>query len=349
MLADLFYFNVLMHPWLLALCVAPVLLMAAEILSKPTGALSVSTGEVIANMRSHGKTYLRYLPPILRALGLCLLIVALARPLEGYQVRKDRANVIDIMMAVDVSGSMKAADFLVGNQRIDRLTVTKEAVRSFLDSRRDKRNDRFGLDRIGLVLYGAYAWTQCPLTLDYGVFERELDLAHIDERDPRSQKTAIGSAIGLAVSRLRKSETKSRVVILLTDGINNSGELDPLTAASLAKEYGIKVYTIGAGSPEGGARVQRGLLGTILTRSNEPIDEATLKKIAEITNGKYYRATDTDSLVGAYEEINQLETTEIDVGDYYEYDEAFAPYAVLGALLLLVSLISRRIWFEAIP
>lgn len=344
-----FYFNTLMHPWVLLLILGVVALMIAELIARPSGALSISTGETLANIRGHARTSLRHLPPILRAIGLSLLIIAIARPLTGYQMRKDRKNVIDIMMCVDVSGSMKAADFLVQNQRLDRLAVTKQAVQHFLDSRKERRNDRYGLDRVGLILYGAYAWTQCPLTLDYGVFERELELANIDERDPRSQKTAIGSAIGLAVSRLRKSEAKTKVIILLTDGINNSGELDPLTAAGLAKEYSIRVYTIGAGSPAGGATLQTGLLGTVFRRTNEPIDEETLKKIAAKTNGKYYRATDTESLVAAYEEINQLEMTEIEVGDFYEYDENFVPYAIIGSLAMLVSIFSRRTWFEAIP
>lgn len=346
-----FYFNALTHPWALTLIGAVILLFAAEVLARPSGALTVSTGETLHRIRGHGRLMVRHLPAVLRALGLTLLIVALARPLHGYEIRKDRANVIDIMMAVDVSGSMKAADFIVPgrNQRLDRITVTKEAVRHFINSRKERQGDRYGMDRVGLVLYGAYAWTQCPLTLDYGILERELEMAVVDERDPRSQKTAIGSAIGLAVSRLRKSEAKTKIIILLTDGINNSGELDPLTAAELARDYGIRIYTIGAGSPEGGLTAQRSLLGLLARRSSEPIDEESLKTIAEKTGGKYYRATDIDSLLGAYEEISQLETTEIEVGDFYQYEEGFMPYALLGSLALLASIISRRTWFEAIP
>jgi Ca-activated chloride channel family protein len=269
--------------------------------------------------------------------------VALARPLDGQQLRKDRANIVDIMLAVDVSGSMSQRDLVYAGQQQTRLNVTKAVVRDFIDSRKDRGGDRYGIDRLGLVLYAGMAWTQCPLTLDYAVLQRELDLAQIDESDPRKHGTAIGSALGLSVQRLRHSEAKSKVIILLTDGLNNRGELDPLTAAEVAREYDMRVYTIGCGSPDS---VQ---MGGILGRRSEPIDEESLRAIAEKTGGRYYRATSTELLREAYAEISALETTEIEVGDFYEYDEAFVPYAALGGLLLLAALISRRHWFETIP
>jgi Ca-activated chloride channel family protein len=200
-----------------------------------------------------------------------------------------------------------------------------------------------------LVLYAGYAWTQCPLTLDYGMLERELDIARIDEQDRQKQGTAIGSAIGLAVSKLRKSEAESKVIILLTDGRHNRGELDPITAAQFAKDYNIRIYTIGAGS-EGQALIpQRGLFGERMVPVEVPIDIATLERIAATTDGKFYRATDVKSLQGAYEEINQLETTEIETTGYYDYEDGFVPWAVAGTVLLLASVMSRRFWFEAIP
>ncbi|MFO7975306.1 MAG: VWA domain-containing protein, partial [Candidatus Hydrogenedentota bacterium] len=259
------------------------------------------------------------------------------------------ADVVDIMLCVDVSGSMAAQDFETRGARRNRLEVTKEAVRDFIASRKHKPQDRYGLDRLGLILYAGYAWTQCPLTLDYGVLERELDLAAIDERDPRKQGTAIGSAIGLAVSRLRKSEADTKVIILLTDGLNNAGELNPITAANLANEYNTRIYTIGAGSQEEVLVPRRSLWGNVMMPAQMPIDEDTLQKITDITGGRFYRATDTKSLVGAYEEINQLEATEIEIGDYYEYEEGFFPYAVLGGLLMLAAVFMRRMWFEPIP
>jgi Ca-activated chloride channel homolog len=248
-----------------------------------------------------------------------------------------------------VSGSMRSMGFVSGGERHDRLYVTKQAVRDFLKNRKQNSSDRYGLDRIGLILYATYAWTACPLTLDYGVLERELNHAEVNEDDPKRQNTAIGSAIGLALSRLTKSEAKSKVVILLTDGLNNTGELSPLTAARLAKDYGIRIYTIGAGSVEGGLVPMPTLFGTMLQRTAEGIDEDTLKKIAVATGGKYYRASDTESLEKAYQEINQLEATEVDLNDFYEHRDSFASFAVAGTLMLLAATFVRRIWFEVIP
>lgn len=348
-LLEPFRFNALMHPWALLVLAAVAALLAAELFARPLARLSVSTGETLAGMAHGRRKAFRRVPAVLRALGLALLVFALARPVQGYEVRKDRADVRDIMLCVDVSGSMRAMDFVVDGQPRNRLYVTKTAVRDFVDSRKERSGDRYGLDRLGLILYGAYAWTQCPLTLDYGVFERELEQAVIAEGEAKSKRTAIGSAIGLAVSRLRKSEAESKVIILLTDGQNNAGELDPFTAAQLAKDYGIRVYTIGCGSPEGGRVVQQTLFGQIMGGRSEPIDEETLKRIAAMTGAKYYRATDTESLKEAYAEINKLETTEVEIGDYYEHDEGFLPYTVLGAVVLAASIFARRSWFEPIP
>lgn len=350
LIPDLFRFNMLAHPWILTLLAGVAALFVAEVFARPGGVMRISTGTALSRIRGRTRASRRHIPALLRALGLALLVVAMARPLQGFEARSDRANVIDIMLCVDVSGSMRALDFVADGERRDRLYVTKEAVRHFLNSRKDRASDRFGLDRIGLVLYATYARTQCPLTLDYGILERELERADIDVNDQSKQKTAIGSALGLAVNRLRKSEAKAKVIILLTDGVNNSGELDPITAAKLAKDYGIKVYTIGAGGSEETMIPQNDpIFGQTLMPARIPIDEDTLKKISETTNGRFYRATDTESLVNAYDEINQLETTEVEIGDYYEYAEGFAPYAVAGALLLLASVITRRLWFEPIP
>lgn len=345
-----FRFDMLTHPWFLLLLIPVALLLIAELVTKPYGALQVSTGDTMARLRRRGRTLPRILPPLLRALALTCLIVALARPLNGLRPRIERADVIDILLCVDVSGSMTAEDFEVeGIGRRDRLYVTKQAVRDFVQTRKGRSDDRFGMDRLGLILYAAHAWMQCPLTLDYGVFERELDAVIIDRNDEKTNRTAIGSAVGLAISRLIKSEAKSKVIILLTDGINNHGSLDPITAAQLAKDYDIRVYTIGAGSPTGGRGTRRTLLGTQSIRTSDPIDENTLQRIASITGGKYYRAENVDTLQGAYQEINELETTEVEIGEAYEYEDGFVPYALLGALAISVSVFTRRRWFESIP
>ena len=345
-----FAYTSLMNPWALLLLVAVLAVLAAELTAKAPGVVTISTGETLRKIPGGRRRHLRRLPAVLRALALSLLVLALARPIMGYTVRKDRANVTDIILCVDVSRSMMALDFIANGQRLDRLAVTKAAVKNFLDNRKQRRQDRFGMDRIGLVLYSTYAWTACPLTLDYGVVEREVDHAGINEQDEKRQSTAIGSAIGLAVSRLRKSEAKSKVIVLLTDGLNNAGELGPMTAARLAKEYDIRIYTIGAGSIEGGmVPVKTPFGGVIVNQSAGGSDENALKQIASATGGKYYRATDFESLAEAYDEINKLETTEIEVNDYVEHKEGFMPFALAGAVLMLVSTFSRRLWFDTIP
>ncbi|MBI2424082.1 MAG: VWA domain-containing protein [Candidatus Hydrogenedentes bacterium] len=341
--ADFLFFDTLEMPVFLLLLIGVALLLGVELFARTPGAINISTGETLAALPKSGRAHLRHVPALLRALGLACLVVALAGPLNGFKVRKDRANVIDIMLSVDVSGSMGQQDFSDGARRLSRLDVTKAAVNDFIVSRKEKTGDRFGLDRVGLVLYAGYAWTQCPLTLDYGILEREMQMAEVvaDGTDARKQGTAIGSAVGLAVQRLSKSEAKSKVIILLTDGLNNRGELDPLTAAEVAKKYDTRIYTIGAGS----TRAQR----TGFFSQSQPIDEAMLTEIATRTGGKYYRATDLETLREAYREISALETTEIEAGDYYEYKKAFMPWLLLGALLTIGAIFARRKWFEAIP
>ncbi len=336
---DPLYFNTLKHPQVLLLLIGVAILFVAEITSRPSGVLSISTGETLRQVRGSSKTILRHIPAVLRAVALAFLLVALARPLSGMRPRVESAEVRDIMLAVDVSGSMTSEDFVENGKRRDRLYVTKAAVRDFINNRKARVTDRYGTDRVGLLLYASYAWIQTPLTLDYGLLEHDLERVYIDQRDEKHNRTAIGSAIGLAVSNLSKSPAESKVIILLTDGINNHGSLDPITAAEIAKRYNMRVYSIGAGSPARRSAVGR----------DNPIDEDSMKRIASTTGGKYYRATDLKSLREAYQEINELETTEVDLGEVYEYDEAFVPYALVGTAAMLLSIFTRRRWFEAIP
>jgi Ca-activated chloride channel family protein len=179
--------------------------------------------------------------------------------------------------------------------------------------------------------------------------ERELEAARIADRDRSKSGTAIGSAIGLCVSKLRRSEAESKVVVLLTDGRNNAGPIDPATAAAIAWDYGIRIYTIGAGS-EGPSAVRRDTpRGTEIQAVRIPMDAAALHQIAEITGGKFFRAHDTEALKEAYAEIDELETTEIEVNMHYEYEEAFMPWAAAGLGLVCASVFSRRLWFETAP
>ena len=347
-IVDWFTFDLLTHPWMLALIPVAFVLMVLEMRARPYGALRVSTGETLARIQRAG-SWLRRAPAVLRAAGLAMLIVALARPLDGLTARVQNANVIDILLCVDVSGSMTQEDFVVNNQRRDRLYVTKLAVQDFIGTRKPDKAGRYGTDRLGLVLYASVAWMQVPLTLDYGLLAHEVSMLDIDKNDEKRSKTAIGSALGLAVSNLDKSEAKSKVIILLTDGQNNWGNLDPITAAQLAKEFGIRVYTIGAGSSSEGYIAQRTLFGTVTNTAAQPIDEETLKRIADTTGAKYFRATDAESLQQAYLEINELERTKIEAGSIYDYKDAFVPYALVGGLAVSLSIFSQRRWFDPVP
>ena len=339
-----FLFVEFLHPWVLLLLVLVPVLFLFECMAGSPGAMTISTGEGLSRMRSDRHRLLRRLPALARALALALLIIALARPLTGLTPVRDDESVIDIVMCIDVSGSMRATDFSQRGDQRNRLDVVKDVAVEFLEDRKQLAADRFGSDRLGLILYAGMAWTQVPLTLDYDILQRGVMAAEIDETDPRKQGTAIGTAIGLAVSRLRHSEAESKVVILMTDGINNRGELDPITAAHMAEEFGIRVYTIGAG-----AESSVTIPGFGAQRAFMPIDEASLKRIAEVTGAAFFHATDEAGLQEAYAEISEMERTELPVVEYYDYDEGFAPYATLGALLMAAAIFGRRIWFDPIP
>ena len=280
--------------------------------------------------------YLRHLPFALRAAAFALLVVALARPQDVERLSRTNTEGIDIMLAIDVSGSMLARDF-----RPDRITAAKEVAGSFIA-------DRYG-DRIGLVAFAGEAFTQSPLTTDQGTLQTLL--ARI-RSGLIEDGTAIGNGLATAINRLRESEAKSKVIILLTDGVNNRGEIAPQTAAEIAKAQGIRVYTIGVGT-EGmapypavdiyGTRTG----GTVMAKVE--IDEKILSDIAEKTGGRYFRATDNEKLREIYKEINRLEKSRVEVESQTRYDERFAPF-VLGALLLLAAgFAMRRLWFRQIP
>ena len=275
----------------------------------------------------------------LRLLALLLLAVAIARPQSEKRWDEITTEGIDIMLALDISGSMKAEDFKPKN----RVTVAKEVVADFVKGLRN--------DRVGLVVFAAQSFTQCPLTLDYGVllnFLNKVDIGLIEDG------TAIGNALATCVDRLKDSAAKSKVIVLLTDGENNAGIIDPLTAAQAAQAFGIRIYTIGVGRPEGtpivyddpiwGRQYARDEYGNlILVR----VDEKSLKEIAAITGGKYFRATDKTALEKIYHEIWRMEKTRFKVKEYQKYRELF-PVFLLPALLLLAGefLLGQTIWLK---
>jgi len=272
-------------------------------------------------------------------LVIILLVFALARPQSGKAHSKVTTEGIDIVLALDVSGSMLAEDFQLKNKRRNRLYVAKEVVKDFIEWREN--------DRIGMVVFAGQAYTQCPLTLDYDVLLQFLEKVEIGMVE---DGTAIGSAIGVCVNRLKSSKAKSKVVILLTDGRNNAGGIDPLTAAELSKTFGMKIYTVGAGTKGLAPYPVKNLFGLKTYRSIQiDIDEEGLTEIAKITGGKYFRATDTASLKEVYRQIDSLEKTKMEEAKYTEYSELFIYLLIpaLGILLFEVVLANTR--FRRIP
>ena len=278
--------------------------------------------------------YLRHLPFALRAAAFALLVVALARPQDIEQNVRTNTEGIDIVLAIDVSASMLARDF-----RPDRITAAKEVAGSFIA-------DRYG-DRIGLVAFAGEAFTQSPLTTDQSTLQTLL--ARI-RSGLIEDGTAIGNGLATAINRLRESDAKSKVIILLTDGVNNQGQIAPMTAAEIAKAQGIRVYTIGVGT-EGMAPYPAIDMFGNLTFVNQKveIDEKVLKAISDMTGGRYFRATDKEKLKAVYDEINQLEKSKIEVMEHISYHELFLTWALAALGLLFTEFLLSNLVLKRIP
>ena len=305
-------------------------------------AIQISSVDGVVRAPKTIRYYLRHLPFVLRAAAfarlaaLALLIVALARPQDVERLSHTNTEGIDIMLAIDVSGSMLARDF-----RPDRITAAKEVAGSFIA-------DRYG-DRIGLVAFAGEAFTQSPLTTDQGTLQTLLSRIRSGLIE---DGTAIGNGLATAINRLRESEAKSKVIILLTDGVNNRGEIAPLTAAEIAKAQGIRVYTIGVGT-EGMAPYPAVDIygtptgGTVMAKVE--IDEKTLRSIAEMTGGEYFRATDKAKLKAIYDQINQLEKSKVEVTEHVTYHEQYLLWALAGLLLLFAEFLFANLVLKRIP
>ncbi|HJL79270.1 MAG TPA: VWA domain-containing protein [Candidatus Marinimicrobia bacterium] len=297
------------HPWSLLLAVIiPVLIWWYRLYGKnQEGTLRFSSIDLLqGRFIRQGKRRVRILSSI--QIGVLLLIVlALARPRLVDTLEETTVKVVDIVMVVDISSSMLAEDF-----KPNRLEAVKKTAAKFIEKRPG--------DRIGLLVFAGETFIQCPLTVDAQVLKTLLAEVTVAEKD--YDGTAIGMAIANATNRLRNSKAKSKVMVLLSDGSNNAGELDPLTAADLAAEFDIRIYTIGAGTNQSVTYIpNRGYI------RNE-IDEKTLQAIAEETHGRYFRATDEETLEDIYEEINQLERTEIEVREYTRYEELYGWFLI---------------------
>jgi len=278
---------------------------------------------------------LRFLPLISRSIIIVLLIVSLARPRLAHKEEEITGKGIDIMIAIDVSGSMKAVDFKPTN----RLEAAKKVANSFIENRKN--------DRIGLVIFAENAFTQCPLTLDYNILMQTMENIKIDDS---ANGTAIGMGLATAVARLKDSEAKSKVVILITDGRNNAGEIGPEQAANLASTFGIKVYTIGVGKKGMVDYPVQTSFGTKYQKVNIEIDMEMLNKIANLCDTDFARrAQNTVELETIVKRIDELEATEIKIRNYYQYQELFWRYLLLAIILLIFEFIFRVIILKSIP
>lgn len=303
---------------------------------KGGAAIQISSVEGVAGAPKTVRYYLRHLPFVLRIGAMALLIVALARPQDVERLSRSNTEGIDIMLAIDVSGSMLARDF-----RPDRITAAKEVAGAFI-------TDRYG-DRIGLVAFAGEAFTQSPLTTDQGTLQTLL--ARI-RSGLIEDGTAIGNGLATAINRLRESEAKSKVIILLTDGVNNAGEIAPQTAAEIAKSQGIRVYTIGVGTIGMAPYPAVDIYGTPTggtVMAKVEIDEKVLQAIADLTGGQYFRATDKAKLKAIYDEINRLEKSKVEVTEHVTYHEQFLAWVLAGLLLLTLEFLLRTLLLKRIP
>ena len=302
-------------------------------LSKAQASFKLASGSSFTNKNRGLKVRLRHLPFLLRMITLSLLIIVLARPQAVDSWEKSETQGIDIVLALDISGSMLAQDL-----QPNRMEAVKKVAAEFITERHN--------DNIGLVIFAGESFTQCPMTTDHKVLLNllnEVDFGMIEDG------TAIGLGLATSVNRLKDSDSKSKVVILLTDGSNNRGSIAPLTAADLAQSYGIRVYTIGAGTKGTAPTPVQTPFGVRLQNVPVDIDEDVLTDIANITGGQYYRAVDNESLRDIYKEIDKLEKYLISVENVTRKEELYLPFALWALGLALVELILRRTWLRTIP
>ena len=315
------------------LVVIPLIIAYYIFVSRRHAAMRVSTlgGE---RMPRTLRYWLRDLPMVLRLSALAVLIVALARPVEAHSSSESSTEGIDIVLAMDISGSMLAKDF-----EPDRITASKHLASEFAA-------ERIG-DRISVVAFAGEAFTQCPLTSDkasVGTMLSRLRSGVVDDG------TAIGNGLATAINRLRESGAKSKVVVLLTDGVNNRGQISPIMAAEIARDMGIKVYTIGVGTKGQAPMPAVDMFGNqTYVMADVEIDEELLRKIANTTGGEYFRAVDNEALKQIYSQIDEMEKSEVQITHYTSYEELYLGWLLLGLLLLVAEFIVERIVLNRIP
>lgn len=323
------------HPWLLLLLLLVPLLAWLKGRTGARAAFLYSSVGLVKNIIGLARYSVGAILLRMRWLALLLLLVALARPQLGEGHAKVRASGIDIVLALDLSGSMAAEDFELKGEPVNRLVIAKDVVQQFVRKRAN--------DRIGMVAFAGRAYIATPLTLDHDFLLQNLERLNLNTLE---DGTAIGSAIAAAANRLRDIQAKSKIIVLMTDGQNNAGKVPPVTAAEAAQALGARIYTIGVGT-KGVARVPyMNVFGQKAYMDQKvDIDEETLTKVANMTGGKYFRAENTEGLRKIYEEIDQLEKTEVEVKKYQRYRELFPWFVLAGlSLLLLEIILSNTVW-----
>jgi Ca-activated chloride channel homolog len=323
--------------WLLTLLPIVMLLRGRR---GPVAAVEFSDVGLAREVARTARTRVAHWIWLFPLLAAALMIVGLARPQRGQSRTEVTANGIDIVLGLDVSGSMQALDFLIDNRRVNRIEVVKSVVSRFIEERPD--------DRIGLIAFAAAPYLVSPLTLDHDWLQQNLE--RVSTAVASDDGTAIGSAIAASVNRLRTTAAKSKVLILLTDGMNNTGKISPIAAAEAAKAMGVKIYTIGVGVRGMAPIPVKDEAGNIhLIMDKVDVDEKTLQTVASETGGTFYRATDTDSLQKIYDQINRLEKTAQTVQKFEHYDELYSWAVIPAVAILALGLLLQHTRFRRLP
>jgi Ca-activated chloride channel family protein len=329
------YFNdiTFSQPWFFALfALIPILAVWYFAKgNKQSGALVIS--DAGAKGLASAKASLRHIPFLMRLLAISAIIIALARPQTKSELQQAEGEGVDIVLCIDVSGSMTAQDF-----KPNRLEAAKKVAEDFVNSRSN--------DRIGVVIFAGESFTQCPITTDHAVLLSAIDNIH---NGLLEDGTAIGSGLGTSVDRLRDSKAKSKVVILLTDGENNGGLIDPRTAKEIAKAFAVKVYTIGVGTEGYAPQPQNTPLGVQMQMAKVTIDEKLLKEIAAETYGKYFRAKDNDELAKIYDDIDKLEKSKVEISSITRFNEKYFPFIMAALAFLFLEVLLRFTVFKKFP
>ncbi len=324
-----------LHPQYLylLLLLIPLIVWYIMRLSKTQATFKLASTQAFKGMKPGVRVYMRHLPFVLRLMSVTFVIIVIARPQAIDSWEESETQGIDIVMTLDVSGSMLSQDL-----QPNRLEAAKKVAAEFITDRQN--------DNIGLVIFAGESFTQCPLTTDHTVL---LNLLNKIDFGLIEDGTAIGLGLANAVNRLKDSESDSRVVILLTDGTNNRGQIAPLTAADLARSYGIRVYTVGVGTKGMAPTPVQTPFGIRMQNMPVDIDEKTLTEIASMTGGKYFRAEDTEGLRKVYDEIDEMEKYLINVQNVTRRQELFHWFAFGALALVLIELLLRRTWLRSIP